>query len=107
MSDQFVPQYQPILGKERSPTDLDTILQGYRLCARAERKSPNTISLNVTALRLFQEFLRAVEIPTDVKYIGAPEIRQFIIYLQQLKARRQHPTISGYSIPIFAPRSKK
>jgi site-specific recombinase XerD len=97
MPDQSSPQRHSVIREERTPTDLDTLIPGYRLCARTEGKSYNTISLNVTALRLFQEFLRAVQIPTDVDYIGVPEIRQFILYLQQVKAWRRHPTISPRS----------
>jgi integrase/recombinase XerC len=97
MPDQSSPQCHSVIRKERTPTDLDTLIHGYRLCARTEGKSHNTISLNVTALRLFQEFLRAVQIPTDIDCIGVPEIRQFILYLQQVKAWRRHPTISPRS----------
>jgi len=81
MSDHFAPQRHGIIEKERTPTDLDTLIQGYKLCAQTEGKSPHTITLNLTALRLLQEFLRAVQTPTNIDYIGVHEIRQFILYL--------------------------
>ena len=92
ISDHFAPQGHGIIEKKRTPTDLDTLIQGYKLCARTEGKSPNTIRLNLTDLRLFIEFLRAVQIPTDIDYIGVGEIRQFILYLQQLKACTAAPS---------------
>jgi len=94
MIDQFSPQHHGIMEKERTPTDLSALIQGYRLCAKAEGKSPHTISLNVTALNLFREFLDATGLPTDVNGVGVQEIRKFILYLQQLRAWRRHPTIS-------------
>ena len=97
MSDHFATQRHGVIEQERTPTDLSALIQGYRFCARAEGKSPNTIDLNLTALNLFLEFLEVTGLPTDITGIGVQEIRHFILYLQQLKAWRRHPTISPRS----------
>ncbi|MBN1368300.1 MAG: tyrosine-type recombinase/integrase [Dehalococcoidales bacterium] len=91
-----------------SPTDLNILAEGYRLCARTEGKSPNTITLNATALKIFEDFLETHGYPTDVNGIDVPQIRHFIAYLQEQKAWRKHPTIkprshglAGHSIDAY------
>ena len=91
-----------------SPTELKTVSEGYRLCARTEGKSPHTIALTVAALNMFREFLEMNGYTTDVIGIGVPQIRQFIAHLQELKAWQKHPTIkprsrglAGHSISTY------
>jgi integrase/recombinase XerD len=97
MPDISITRHHNTADKERVPTDLDTLVQGYQLCARTEGKSPGTIALNLTALRLLREFLLTAGIPPDIDCIGVSEIRHFILHLQQLKAFAGHPTVSPRS----------
>jgi len=56
-------------------TRLDNLIQGYRLCARTEGKSENTIRIASTALAKLRDFLEARQYPADVTEIGAPIVR--------------------------------
>jgi site-specific recombinase XerD len=72
-------------------TRLDNLIQGYRLCARTEGKSEKTIRIYTTALTTLKGFLEARQYPADVTEIGASELREFILHLQQVKAFEHHP----------------
>jgi integrase/recombinase XerD len=71
--------------------NLNALTQAYRLRAKIEGKSPNTIRIYLTALTSLESFLQENGLPIDVTQVGAQEIRQFIFYLQQAKAFRKHP----------------
>jgi len=72
-------------------TCLDTLIRGYRLCARTEGKSENTIRITTTSLTKLRNFLESREHSTDVLEIGVFELREFILYLQQVRAPQSHP----------------
>ena len=72
-------------------TGLTTLLDTYQIQARTEGKSPNTICIYMTALSIFQRFLERRGFPADVTRIGPEEIREFISYLQNIKAFMEHP----------------
>lgn len=95
--------------------DLVSLLDGYRLCARAEAKSERTISTMETAIRLFAGFLESKGLSTSVTDIGPEELRRFIRHLQQVNRYDvRHPfnrpdekrlspfTINGYVRAIRA-----
>jgi site-specific recombinase XerD len=89
-------------------TRLDTLIQGYKLCARTEGKSENTIRIANTALTTLKGFLKSREYPTDVIEIGVNELREFILHLQQVRAFEHHPFtepqrkgLSGYAINTY------
>jgi len=89
-------------------TRLDNLIQGYRLCVRTEGKSENTIRIYTTALNALRDFLEARQYPADVTKIGAHELREFILHLQQVKAFKHHPFtkpqdkgLSGYAINCY------
>jgi integrase/recombinase XerD len=93
--------------KDRA-TRLDNLIQGYRLCARTEGKSDNTIRIYTTALTTLRDFLEARQYPADVTEIGAPELREFILHLQQVRAFEHHPFnkptdkgLSGYAVNCY------
>ncbi len=67
---------------------LPDALAAYRICAKAEAKSPKTVSWVTDAIRYFSDFLG-----DDVKLdeIDANELRRFIIALQQRRAFSNHP----------------
>jgi len=72
-------------------TSLNTLLETYQIQARTEGKSPNTIRIYTTALTILQRFLQRKRYSTDVTGIGPEEIREFIGYLQNIKAFMEHP----------------
>jgi len=91
-----------------SSTELASIIQGYRLYARTEGKSPKTINIYTTALSVFENFLNQDGLPTDVTQIGVQELRRFILYLQGAKSYRKHPFtkpqpngLSGHTINCY------
>lgn len=74
-----------------SLTMLDMLIDSYRLECKIQGKSLKTISIYTTALTILHKFLKQYGLPTDVTNIGVKELRQFILYLQQAKAFRNHP----------------
>jgi len=73
--------------------ELDVLLRGYDVCYRAEAKSPKTIRLTSSIVMLFRDFLYQENLPTDATRIGVPEIRRFIIHLQQSPVYASHPHV--------------
>lgn len=89
-------------------TRLDTLIKGYKLCARTEGKSENTIRIANTALTTLKGFLESRKYPADVAEIGVNELREFILHLQQVKAFEHHPFtepqrkgLSGHAINTY------
>jgi len=78
-------------GKSRA-TQLDNLIQGYRLCAQTEGKSQKTIRITSTAITTLRDFLEAKGFSSDVTEIGTQELREFILHLQQVKAFELHKT---------------
>ena len=96
-----------IEGKGRA-TQLENLIQGYKLYARTEGKSPKTIEITTTAVTVFRAFLEAKGFSTDVGEIGTPELREFILHLQQVKAfehhrfaKPQNKGLSGHAINCY------
>jgi hypothetical protein len=75
---------QPDLPKTapESPTEMSRLTAGYRLCARSEGKSRNTVDIVVSSVACFAGFLRSEGLPTDVTQIGRQEMRGFILHPQ-------------------------
>ena len=68
-----------------SPVDmknLETIMTAYRVCARAEAKSPGTIRSTVKAVGYFADYLGQ---PLDVSSVTASDLLGFIVALEMLK----------------------
>ncbi len=89
-------------------TRLDTLIQGYKLCARTEGKSEKTITIATTALTTLNRFLKSRKYSTDVIDIGAHELREFILHLQQVRAFEHHPLtrpqakgLSGHAVNTY------
>lgn len=79
-----------IIERTSRATRLDTLIQGYRLCARTEGKSEKTILITTTALNKLKQFLESSKCPTDAVEISAQELREFILHLQQVRAFEHH-----------------
>lgn len=80
-----------MLVKSASYTDLNNLLDTYRLQAGIEGKSPDTLRIYTTALSILVRFLEQDGLTTDVTRIRVEELRRFILYLKQVKRFRQHP----------------
>jgi len=91
METNLEEQLHRIAENRKSATQLDSLLQGYRICAQTEGKSPNTVRIYTTALSILVRFLEYDGLPTDVTQIGVDELRRFTLYLKQAKRFRQHP----------------
>lgn len=103
-----IQQEHHIVETRGRATQLDTLIQGYRLCARTEGKSDKTILITTTALNKLRQFLESRGYPTDVIEIGTQELREFILYLQQVRAFEYHPYtrpqtrgLSGHAINTY------
>jgi integrase/recombinase XerD len=108
MTANFQQELNHIIEIKGRATRLDTLFQGYWLCARTEGKSENTIRIANTALTTLKGFLASREYPTDVTEIGVNELREFILHLQQVKAFEHHPYtgpqrkgLSGHAINTY------
>jgi len=73
-----------IVELKRRATQLDNLIQGYRLCARTEGKSGKTIRITTTALTTLRDFLESRGYSTGVTEISAHELRDCILHLQQV-----------------------
>ena len=69
-------------------TKLSDALTAYRICAKAEGKSPRTIGLVTSSLGYFGRFLGGAP---DISSITADDLRRFIIALQNTDKFRDHP----------------
>jgi len=108
MSVNLQQELNHIIELKGRATRLDTLIQGYRLCARTEGKSENTIRIANTALTTLKGFLTSREYSNDLTEIGVNELREFILHLQQVKAFEHHPYtepqtkgLSGHAINTY------
>ena len=60
-------------------TQLDKLLEGYRLSAKSEGKSTNTIAIVVASVRYLDEFLNDNNLSNNVGEIGVEELGRFIV----------------------------
>jgi len=97
-----------VLASSNFCTDLETLLQGYQLCATTEGKSLNTIAIVTNSVRYLHDFLSSEGLSTNVTQIGAEELRAFILHLQQKKCFSNHPYskaqergLSGHTINTY------
>jgi len=58
---------------------LAKFLEGYRLSAQSEGKSPKIIAIVVALVRYLDEFLTGHNLSTDVTEIEVEELRRFIV----------------------------
>ncbi len=67
---------------------LSEALAAYRICAKAEARSPRTIEWITSSVRHFMEFLGG---DPDIASITVSDFRRFIIALQESHKYRKHP----------------
>jgi len=73
-------------------TALSEALTAYRICARAEGKSPRTIEWVSSSVRYFTDFLGG---DPYIKAITGDDLRRFIIALQDSNRYRKHPYVKA------------
>jgi site-specific recombinase XerD len=86
LSDNLNSEIDRFLGQVLSKgtaAQLDRVLEGYRLTAQSEGKSPNSIAIVAASVRYLDEFLTSHNLSTDVTEIGVEELRRFIVYLRE------------------------
>jgi integrase/recombinase XerD len=76
---------------KKSRTDLGNLIGGYGLCARAEGKSLNYISLVTASVRFFIRYLEENGLPRDASRINARHIRGFVLHLKSANRFSEHP----------------
>ena len=108
MKDNLQQELNNIIETKSRATRLDAMLQGYRLCARTEGKSEQTITIATTSITSLKRFLESRKYSTDVIDIGTCEMREYILYLQQVRAFEHHPMtgpqtkgLSGYTVNTY------
>ena len=69
-------------------TNLSDALTAYRICARAEAKSPKAIEWITSSIGYFADFVGGDQ---DVRLITGDDLRRFIIALQESHRYRKHP----------------
>jgi len=69
-------------------TTLSDALAAYRICAKAEGKSPKTVDWIADAIRYFSQFLG--DQANDLGNVNAQSLRQFILALQTKKTFSEH-----------------
>jgi integrase/recombinase XerD len=76
------------------PLSLHQLIEFDAMCGRAENKSEKTIELTTLALRLLERFLDESGLSTRAEDIGPPQMRAFILDLQQSPRFKNHPYIT-------------
>ena len=90
------------LAWSKTGTKIRVLLEGYRLCDRAEDKSPHTVDIVTCSVSGLEWFLRGEGLSTDIAEIDPNEIRTFILQFQQRRRYRDHrfarPQETGLSL---------
>ena len=61
------------------------------LAARAEAKSPNTVTIMLRCLGYFEDYLSSIGVPPTAGSVSPLLLRSYVVYLQQKPAFSQHP----------------
>jgi len=73
---------------------------GYRLCAKSEGKSKNTIDIVTNSISYLCDFLYSEGLSTDATEVTHNELRAFILHLQRRRCFSSHPRNSPQSHPL-------
>ena len=76
--------------KEFQVTTISEALTAYRICAKAEGRSPKTLDWITSSVRYFREFLGG---DADIGTLTANDLRRFIIALQSSHRYSKHPCV--------------
>ncbi|MFZ7131346.1 MAG: tyrosine-type recombinase/integrase [Eubacteriales bacterium] len=79
------------LASSNFDSEIETLINGYKLCASSEGKSKNSIDIVINSVRYFYEFLEnSKHINVEITDIDHHYIREFILYLKQRKCFEYH-----------------
>ncbi|MFC2027679.1 phage integrase SAM-like domain-containing protein [Chloroflexota bacterium] len=70
---------------------LESLLAGYRLCARSEGKSPPSITIVTRSVQYLEHYLVETGADTRVGAITTQHLRAFILSLRERRAWASHP----------------
>lgn len=70
---------------------LESLLAGYRLCARSEGKSPASITIVTRSVQYLEHYLAETGADTRVGAITTHHLRAFILSLRERRAWADHP----------------
>jgi integrase/recombinase XerD len=70
---------------------LTHLLPGYQLCARAEGKTPATVTMVTNSVNYLVQYLESTGASTDAALITPTDIRSYILYLQAKPRFTSHP----------------
>ncbi len=87
---------------DKDSVELSTLARHFELHNRTEGKSPRTVEWYRLVLRLFQRFLIESEKPTNLGELWEPEVREFILYLQDKKKWQDNPCMPTRQTGIAA-----
>ena len=87
-------QINRIIERKSRATQLDNLIQGYRLYARTEGKSPKTIRITTTAVTTFRDFLNARRFSMAIK---VDPLYNDICYLERRCPRETRSNCPGYT----------
>jgi site-specific recombinase XerD len=83
-------------------TEIENLMQGFRLGCQAEGKSPKTIEWYGGFLKRFRQFLVSRSWCTSVGQIDKTHIREFIPYLQvEARCPRKKTPLSSATVPDY------
>lgn len=77
--------------------DITTLIVHFEVHNRTEGKSPRTVEWYNEVLGLFVDWLTENNLSTGLEEIGEPEVRRFVLHLQQTPGRTGKP-LSSHSI---------
>jgi hypothetical protein len=66
---------------DKSNVDLSVLIQHFEVHNCTEGKSPRTVGWYNEVLGMFLRWLKDEGLPTALRDIGEPEVRQFIMYI--------------------------
>lgn len=70
---------------------LETLVHAFEVQNRTLNSSPKTVTWYSNNLRLFKDFLKANGYSLEIGKIGLPEVRDYILYLQDKRRYEGHP----------------
>ncbi|MCL0091814.1 tyrosine-type recombinase/integrase [Dehalococcoidales bacterium] len=78
---------------EKDSIELKALAKHYELYNKTEGKSPKTVNWYSMVLRQFYRFLLESEKSTMLGDLGEPEVREFILYLQEKRKWQDNPYV--------------
>jgi len=105
MLNKNIDKFLEELLDQGATTRLNGLLEGYKLSAKSEGKSHNTVAIVEASVSYLARFLSDNNLSTQVDQIGTKQLREFIVYLRERPrfahhrfTRPQGGHLSGHTI---------